>query len=406
MVVDLKYGTGQIPVDVQDAVTFLNIREPEFNITKDNFCNNLLSLLTGQNFSKVGIVISDKTRLCDYPIYLPWVLEILENKGATMQNITFYIAYGTHPMQSDKESVNSYGQLFKNYSFVHHDCSDLSLFTSLGETGRGTPVLIRKELLDSSVLITIGSVSHHYFAGFGGGRKLIFPGLGEKRAIYHNHSLFLNREQKKLDPGCQPGQLEGNPIAEDLMEMDAMFPERLSLHGILNSSGRVCEFILGRTYSDFLTACEMHNSFFKNGDDETFDMVIASGGGYPKDINFIQAHKSVHHAAAFVKDGGDLVIFNECRDGVGNPGFIHLFEEPSWDAMFEHFSHNYEGNGGTALAMKAKTGRIKIHMVTSLPEEFCRIMDIHKIEAPEVSRLARASKGTLAIIRNASMLVR
>ena len=41
-----------------------------------------------------------------------------------------------------------------------------------------------------------------------------------------------------------------------------------------------------------------------SGRQEAYDLVVASAGGYPKDINYIQAHKSIHNAASFVKDGG------------------------------------------------------------------------------------------------------
>jgi len=359
-----------------------------------------------RDYSNTGIVISDKTRLCDYPLYLPWLIEVLESEGASPENITFYIAYGTHPRQKEEESISSYGETFHRYRFIHHDCHEQATFRNLGTTSRGTSIKVRKDILNSSLIITFGAISHHYFAGFGGGRKLLFPGLAEIKAISHTHSLFLNFHNKKLEEGCQPGKLDGNPVAEDLKEIDDFLPERISIHGILNSKGKVCQLLFGKKYDDFESACRIHDSYFRSKSNGQFDMVIASSGGYPKDINFIQAHKSVHHSAAFVKDGGILIILAECSDGIGTDTFLPLFRENNWNQMFDLLSVKYEGNGGTALAMKAKSNRIGIYMMTELNEETCNLMGAKKTDIEQISGLLANHKGTLAVIDNASMLIR
>lgn len=408
MEVSFKYGSEKLTFDFRDSVELLNITEPEFNITREDFCSKFKLLLhqTNKDFTNVGVVIADKTRLCDYPLYLPWFIETLENEGAQKESITFYISYGTHPKQTDNESFSSYGSLFEKYRFIHHDCNDLSIFKNLGKTKKGTPALVRKDILESSLIITFGAISHHYFAGFGGGRKLLFPGLGEKKAIYHNHSLFLDMENKKLQPGCKPGKLDGNPLAEDLREIDEKLPPKISIHGILNSAGKVCQFLFGKNYNDFIHACNIHDGFYKSGIKKEYDMVIASSGGYPKDLNFIQAHKSIHHSSAFVKDGGILIVLAECIDGIGNNAFLPLFKEGGWNEMFEKLSQKYEGNGGTALAMKAKTTRIQIYMLTELDEEACSLMGARKTSISEIRLIINNHAGTLALIKNASMLVK
>jgi hypothetical protein len=137
-----------------------------------------------------------------------------------------------------------------------------------------------------------------------------------------------------------------------------------------------------------------------------FDLVIASSGGYPKDINFIQAHKSVHHAAAFVKDGGQLIILSECIDKIASDYFMKYFEAGSFDAAFDMLGKNYEGNGGTALSMMLKTERIRIHMLTSLDGATCKTLGVNKVTKYDAQQIIDAEKGSVAVIRNASMLVR
>jgi lactate racemase len=408
MNIQLKYGRKQIPFTLPSSAVLPEFTEPEYNITKESFIAQLLQYLPSEaaRYSRVAIVVSDKTRLCGYPEYLPWLIDILLQKGANRKGITIYIAYGTHPRQTEDESICSYGDVFNEYSFVHHDCRDDSVFVVAGTTRRGTPVTIRKDILESTLLITFGSISHHYFAAYGGGRKLLFPGLASRKAIYHNHGLFLDRRLRSLAAGCQPGNLEGNPLADDLKEIDSYMPERISIHGIMNAEGRVCKLLVRNSYDGFLEACRIHDYYYLYAGSELYDLVIASSGGYPKDINFIQGHKSVHHAAAFVKDGGTLIVLSACVDQIGSDYFMKYLEAGSFEAAFALLENNYEGNGGTALSMMLKTKRIHIHMLTSLDEATCATLGVTKINESGIQRIIDAEQGKIAVIRNASILVK
>jgi nickel-dependent lactate racemase len=404
----LRYGRSELEFVFPEHTAIPVYSEPEYAIDKNAFTGRLEELLPTdpQKYRNVAIVVSDKTRLCGYPEFLPWVVDSLQGRGAGKDNITFYIAYGTHAKQSEEESRNAYGPVYGQYRFVQHDCRDESAFDVLGNTGRGTPVTIRKDIRASSLVITFGAISHHYFAGYGGGRKLLFPGLAERKAVYHNHSLFLDRQARSLAAGCQPGQLDGNPLAEDLREVETHMPERISVHGILNASGKVCKLMVGNSQEDFLEACRTHDSYYRYGKAEQFDLVIASSGGYPKDINFIQAHKSVHHAAAFVKDGGRLVMLSECIDKIGSDYFLKFLEAGSFEAAFAMLENKYEGNGGTALSMMQKAKRIHISMLTTLGERECTLLGVKKIKASEITPMIAEESGSIAVIRNASMLVK
>jgi nickel-dependent lactate racemase len=139
---------------------------------------------------------------------------------------------------------------------------------------------------------------------------------------------------------------------------------------------------------------------------QQYDLIVASSGGYPKDINFIQAHKSVHHAAAFVRDGGKLVMLSECSDKVGSDYFLKYLQAGSFEAAFSMLENNYEGNGGTALSMMEKAKRITIHMLTSLDEEICNTLGVKKVTVDDIEKMIVSERGTMAVIRNASILVK
>jgi len=406
--VALKFGKEHYNYSFPAGVNELNVLDPDFDIDKKKFRQNLEEVLPGEqkSFNRIAIIVSDKTRLCGYPLYLPWLLEILHDKGALQDNIFFFIAYGTHARQSDQESLAAYGDTYKKYRFIHHDCDDEDALQELGTTSRGTRVTVRKDILDSSLILTFGAISHHYFAGYGGGRKLFFPGLAGRSAVYHNHGLYLDRSNKRLEPGCQPGSLRENPLAEDLREIYEMLPAHIEIHGILNTLGEVCQLYVGADYGDFLRACDIHDYFYRSKNRDLFDLVVASAGGYPKDINFIQSHKAVHHAASFVADGGRLILLAECLDQIGSKYFLPYFEAGGFDKAFTALAASYEGNGGTALSMMTKTQRINIFLVTSLDENLCRLLQVTKISPSQVQDLIDSEKGKIAFIRNASMIFR
>src|SRR5512133_1936397 len=168
MDINLKYGKGNIAITVPSTAVIPEYTEPDYAISREGFTSDLGKFLPADRnrYFNVAVVVSDKTRLCGYPLYLPWLTDILIKKGASKENITFYIAYGTHACQTEQESIDSYGEIYSRFTFKHHDCNDVSLFETLGTTKRGTPVVFRKDILASTLVITFGSISHHYFAGY------------------------------------------------------------------------------------------------------------------------------------------------------------------------------------------------------------------------------------------------
>jgi len=404
----LKYGKETIPLILPDRAEVFEIHEPETKITPPEFASRLRDALEHRTFdvSNISVVVGDKTRLCGYPEFFPVLLTSLQDIGATPDGITVFIAYGTHAPQTNAECLAAYGDTYKNLRFVHHNCRDDKIFVSLGKTTRGTPVLIRRDIVETGFLITFGAISHHYFAGYGGGRKLVFPGLGHRDSIYYNHGLFLDRERNALSVFCRSGVLDRNPLAEDLAEFETFRPADLAVHGILDSKGRVCDLLPGTGTRHFRNACAVHGKNCEIDTGESYDTVVASCGGFPKDINFIQSHKAVEHASKFVRDDGTLIVLAQCPDGIGSETFLPWFEIGNWKTAFDRLAENYKGNGGTALSMMAKLKRIRILMVTDLREDLCRTIGVEKISMNQARMILKESAGSLAAIPNAGILVR
>lgn len=406
--VQVPYGKSTLPLVLPESAVQLRVTEGEKIISPPLFRQRLADFFRQNplDLTRAMLVVADKTRLCGYPEYLPVLLLELQKRGLDPAQLRVLIAYGTHARQSDEECLRAYGDSYRTLTFLHHDCRDRDAFVELGQTKRGIPIRLRRDLLEASAILTMGAVSHHYFAGYGGGRKLIFPGLGERQAIYANHALYLDRATGAIAAGCKPGNLTDNPLAEDLFEVEDARPADLAVHGILDSHGALCDLVVGRGRRPFLVACATHASSCEVRS-RRFATVVASCGGYPKDINFIQSHKAVHNAAMFVEDGGLLLLYAECRDGVGSTTFLPWFAMGGFAQAFARLAECYEGNGGTALAMMEKSRRIRIGLVTELDEEICRRIGAEKWRHDQVvSHLAGlGATPDLAYIANASLLV-
>lgn len=403
---DLAYGRATLPFAFASQPVILKVRDPEATIDPETFRRQLDLFLdrSALDLRQPAVVVADKTRLCGYPRYLPVLTAALAGRGAAMDRLRIYIAYGTHPRQSEAESRSAYGPIYDQYQWVHHQCDEADAFHRPGQTRRGTPVRLRRDILAASCLITFGAISHHYFAGYGGGRKLIFPGLGEKEAIYANHGLFLDRAGRCLAAGCRPGAVAGNPLAEDLAEVETFRSADLAIHGILDSHGRVCDLLVGRGTAHFQDACARHAAHceVRTG---RYDLVLASCGGFPKDINFIQSHKAIHNAAALVRDGGQLIVLAQCPNGIGSQTFLPWFEMQDWNAAFDRLAAHYVGNGGTALAMMAKLKRIDIAMVTEIAPALADAVGFRRWSAGQAGEMVSRHQGPVAVVPNASLLV-
>lgn len=401
MTYSIKYGDKLLDLTVPAGTKHIAVKPPANRTDRQSFLDELSAVIK-PGIRSAGIIVSDKTRLCGYDRFLPWLTGLLR-KTLPPEAIKIYIAYGTHPRQTDAESLDTYGSVYNEYQFIHHDCDNSEIMTSLGRTGRGTEARIRKDILEHDQLILFGAISHHYFAGYGGGRKLLFPGLAERKAIYDNHKLFIDFDNMSLRAGCQSGRLEGNPVAEDLFEIDEMMPGKIIISGIPGDHGIISSLLISTNYEGFSEACKLYDKYYRTRRDIRYDNIIAGTGGFPKDINFIQTHKSMHNAASFVKDGGNLFLLAECRDGVGNDSFLNIFRGSRQD-IFNKLKKHYSGNGGTALSLLSKTGRIKVHLLSTLDGETCDTLNITKLNPEGLpNRLARLG-GSTAVIDNAAIL--
>lgn len=83
---------------------------------------------------------------------------------------------------------------------------------------------------------------------------------------------------------------------------------------VLTPEGELHEIVAGNWKTAFYKGCEDLLKISGVPIRERADVVIASGGGYPKDINLYQGTKTHMNVEKAVKDGGIAIILLECPD--------------------------------------------------------------------------------------------
>ncbi len=125
-------------------------------------------------------------------------------------------------------------------------------------------------------------------------------------------------------------------------------------------------------------ACEFYAAKHTIKIEEKREIVIVSCGGFPHDINMIQAHKALDAAANACVDGGTIIFLAECENGLGRNDFLNWFEAENSEDLAEKLCENYQVNGQTAWSLLKKAEKFDIKIITDLPEEETRQMRLQK----------------------------
>jgi nickel-dependent lactate racemase len=279
---------------------------------------------------------------------------------------------------------------------IQHDARDLAQLVRVGETSGGIPVELNRALMDFDHVVLIGGVTFHYFAGFTGGRKLICPGLASSRTIAATHKLAFDCETKERRAGVGSGKLDGNAVHEAFVEAASFAKVSFAINTIVDSSGAATEVFCGDWISSHQAACD------KYADDNTIniaekrDLVIVSCGGYPYDLNLIQAHKALEVASHACREGGTILFLAECADGLGRDDFLKWFDSENSDQTAEQLCEKYQVNGQTAWSLMKKAEKFDIRIVSELDTETTGRMRLRSMRPDEIERAGmNASSGYL-----------
>ena len=327
----------------------------------------------------VVIVTSDITRYTGSEIYLPLLVDELNRCGIRDDAITIVIGLGIHRKQTADEHREILGPVYGRIEVVDHECDDPQHLVDLGHTSSGLPVQINRRVMAADRVIVTGTIGIHYFAGFGGGRKGLVPGVASRATCMATHFRIFNPpEVGGRNPAARPANLTGNPVHEAITEGAQMVGPDFLVNTVLGPDQQIVDVYCGDLEQAFQAGCRQAGDLYTVELDRLADLAVVSCGGHPKDINFIQAHKALDYATYAVKPGGTLILLAACPDGFGNPTFFDWFQYQDLERFETALRERYEINGQTAYATLSKARTWRIILVSGFTAEQTARMGMEK----------------------------
>ncbi len=316
------------------------------------------------------IVVPDATRQTAAGQVVNLLIRRLIANGSLPSDITIIFATGIHRRVSEAErSEILMPFIAQRIKTLDHDPRDLAKLTRLGETSGGILIELDRALVEHDHVVLVGGISFHYFAGFTGGRKLVCPGLASSRTITATHRLAFDCDIRSRRDGVDTGLLDGNAVHEAFVEAVSKIDPAFAISTIVNSRGEAVDLYCGHWIISHRAACDAFAQLHTVKVAEKRDLVIVSCGGFPHDINLIQAHKALEAASHACSDGGTIVLLAECRDGLGRDDLLNWFEADSSEGLAVKLCERYQVNGQTAWSLLKKAERFDIRMMTELDND-------------------------------------
>jgi lactate racemase len=355
----------------------------------------------------VLIVVSDATRPTASAQVVNLLVRRLVQIGVSPAQMAVIFATGIHrPVTQQEMSELLTPFIVQRLQVLQHDAYDPSKLVSFGATESGVEVELSSAFQRYSRVILTGGINYHYFAGFTGGRKSICPGLASAETIKATHMLALDFATGRRRAGVGTGLLDGNAVHEECERIAALVEPAFGINTIVDSTKRAVKMFCGDWRLAHRAACEHYLVHHSALIPEKRDVVIASCGGFPYDINLIQAHKALDMASYGCKDGGTIVLLAECRDGLGRPDFLQWFESANARALAERLRNDYEVNGQTAWALLTKAERYRICLVSELPDEQVKLMRMMPVRSIAEALEGSSNQTGFIMPRGAAVLPR
>ena len=374
-----KYGRGEMRFNLESAnvigeLTIQDhppLREPEKAIReaiRNPIQSKPLREIVRPN-QTVCFIVNDPTRVANSHVFMPILLDELNGVGIPDANMFVLFAAGAHRELTEKEMGELVSpEVARRIRTYNSNSQDPDQFQYVGTTSRGTPVAFHKRALAADHIVCTGSAVHHYFAGFGGGRKAMLPGVAAYQTICRNHALML-------EPGAEIGKLKGNPVYEDQIEGVEFHRPSFLLNVVLNEKKEFLKVFAGDYIQAHFAVCDFVDQVYGTSLPRTADLVIVTCGGYPKDINVYQLQKTMDNAWVAVREGGIVIILGECPEGVGSDEYLEWMEECRTPQRIEEKTRSaFVVGGHKAYAVTRLMKKAEFVLVSGLDPDLARTL--------------------------------
>lgn len=415
MKIALKYGRGELSVDIPDRVEPTVVRKPRMPVIQDPVsavdqaitdpigCAPLTELAS--NAHSACIAICDITRPVPNHLFLRPLIERLIDSGISSDRITIIVATGLHRPNEGDELRELIGDdwVFDHAQVVNHFARRDEDHVLIGTTStRQTVVRLDRRFVEADLRIATGLVEPHFMAGYSGGRKVIAPGLAHAETITTFHSARF-----MADPAAANCNFEKNPLHEEQLEIVGMLGGALALNTVIDEDRQLSMINFGEILKSHQAAVDFVRPFCEVTLPRRFGTVVTSAAGYPLDKTYYQTIKGMVGAMNILQPGGDLIIASQCSEGMGSEEFIQAQQrlvQLGGDGFLNTIlkkSHADIDEWQTQMQLKPMSvGNLFLYS-DGLPSQYHQATGVTVVESVEQAiqaSLARHSNPSLAII--------
>ena len=259
---------------------------------------------------RVAIAIDDIARPTPVHEFLPLVIEELKAAGLPEDAVRIFVAAGAHRTPVRGDVAKKIGEpLARRLKILYHNPYDN--LADLGQTSIGIPITINKSFLECDYRISIGGITPHDFAGFGGGYKTVTVGLSGIEALHETHIKRIS----EFNSGV--ARLEGNRFQNYIQEIGTRVGIDFAVNAVMTARRGIADLYAGDPDAVFSAACSSARRHYATPTDGGYDVAILNA--YPKDLDVTQSmmalNVSFYGNESIVREGGTVVLTTPAIDG-------------------------------------------------------------------------------------------
>lgn len=249
---------------------------------------------------EVALLFDDLQRPTPVPLALPEILNRLNRAGIPDNRISGICALGTHPIPTMEQLKKKVGEevftrLQDRISPHNPHASDNVI---IGKTHRGTLVEINRQVAFADLIIGVGECMPHPIAGYGGGYKIIMPGVCSYRSVAEHHFSWMRHRNSKVN------LLDGNSFFEEILDAGRLARLSFKLDFIINERKEVIRAFAGDPMAEHREASHYSTSLYAIPLSKLADVTITSA--FPLEVG-VQATKSLVMAGFCTRSGGAII---------------------------------------------------------------------------------------------------
>jgi len=216
--VQIMEGHGKKPIDKKEII--YSLRNPVG--TKP--LNKL-----ARNKKDVVIIFDDMTRPTKAYEIAPHIIDELQKASIKDGSIRFVCANGSHGVFDREDFVKKLGEsVVESYPVFNHNPYANYVYSC--RTKYGTPVEINAEVMACDLKIALGCIVPHPYFGYGGGAKMVLPGVASMHSICYNHGDLggwsAAQNHRTVHPSCDLAY--GRVNEENILRLDSEEAARIA----------------------------------------------------------------------------------------------------------------------------------------------------------------------------------